>query len=202
MTLSVDQFKKMFPACKNPDAVVTAFNNDAAKYGVTTLDRVRAFLAQTGHESGGFNIMTENLNYSADGLLKVFAKRFNAAEAKAYARQPQKIANRVYGGRMGNGPEASGDGFKFRGRGYIQLTGHDNYQAFATAIGKTLDEVVIYLGTTDGAMESALWFWKKTGLNEVADTKDIVTMTKKINGGVIGIVERQDLYKKATQVIV
>lgn len=166
------------------------------KYEINTLNRIAGFMAQCGHESGDFTIMKENLNYSSQGLLKVFGKYFDATSAEKYAKKPEMIASRVYGSRMGNGPEATGDGFKFRGRGFIQLTGKDNYTAFAKSINKTLDETVVYLETFAGALESACWFWKSRNLNLTCDNDDIVSMTKKINGGTIGLDDRKARYTK------
>jgi putative chitinase len=148
--------------------------------------RIAGFLAQLAHESGGFNFVKENLNYSADGLRKTFAKYFPTDElAKAYARQPEKIANRVYANRMKNGDEASGDGFRFRGRGLIQLTGRDNYTRFAASLGISIDETIEYLETPSGAVASAGWFWDNNGLNQFCDKDDFITLTKRINGGTI-----------------
>ena len=158
--------------------------------------RIAGFLAQIAHESGGFNFVKENLNYSADGLRKTFAKYFPTDElAKAYARQPEKIANRVYANRMKNGDEASGDGFRFRGRGLIQLTGRDNYTRFAQSLGIGIDETIEYLETPSGAVASAGWFWDNNGLNQFCDKDDFITLTKRINGGTIGLADRKHHYE-------
>lgn len=158
--------------------------------------RIAGFLAQLAHESGGFNFVKENLNYSADGLRKTFAKYFPTDElAKAYARQPEKIANRVYANRMKNGDEASGDGFRFRGRGLIQLTGRDNYTRFAQSLGIGIDETIEYLETPSGAVASAGWFWDNNGLNQFCDKDDFITLTKRINGGTIGLADRKHHYE-------
>ena len=160
------------------------------------------FLSQCGHESLDFTVLHENLNYSADRLHAVFPRYFPTVEsAQPYNRQPEKIANKIYGGRMGNGPEDSGDGYKYRGRGAIQLTGHDNYQAFANAIGKSIDDTVAYCETLEGALESACWFWKGRGLNPLADAKDVLNMTKRINGGTIGLDDRQSRFDNAVSVL-
>ena len=161
-------------------------------------NRIAAFLAQIAHESGGFNFVIENLNYSADGLRKVFPKYFPTQElATQYARQPDKIANRVYANRMKNGPESSGDGFKFRGRGLIQLTGRDNYTRFSEALGISLDETIQYLETPNGAVTSAGWFWDNNRLNTYCDKDDFIGLTKRINGGTIGLSDRQHHYEIA-----
>lgn len=160
--------------------------------------RIAAFLAQIAHESGGFNFVIENLNYSADGLRKVFPKYFPTQElATQYARQPDKIANRVYANRMKNGPESSGDGFKFRGRGLIQLTGRDNYTRFSEALGITLEETIQYLETPNGAVTSAGWFWDNNKLNTYCDKDDFIGLTKRINGGTIGLEDRKHHYELA-----
>ena len=164
--------------------------------------RLAAFVAQTAHESGGFNFIKENLNYSADGLLKVFGKYFPTAELAAqYARQPEKIANRVYANRMGNGDENSGDGFKFRGRGLIQLTGRNNYTSLAQSLELTIEDTIVYLETSSGATASAGWFWDNNKLNNYCDNNDFVGLTKRINGGINGLAHRQELYARACEVI-
>ena len=168
------------------------------EYEINTPKRVAAFLAQCGHESGGFVFVSENLNYSASGLMRVFPKYFPTQDlANAYARQPEKIANRVYASRMGNGDEASGDGFRYRGRGLIQLTGKDNYFWFAASLEITPQEAAEYTQTFEGAAQSACWFWETNKLNALADAGDFVTMTKRINGGTIGLADREHHYEIA-----
>ena len=182
---------------KNIDVLFEALQNVLPKYEITTVERVAAFLAQCGHESLDFTVLQENLNYGAKGLLGLFKKYFpTEALAKEYERKPEKIANRIYANRMGNGPEASGDGYAHRGRGAIQLTGKLNYQAFANSIGLTLEDVVHYCETMDGAIESACWFWTKNKLNAIADNKDILLLTKRINGGTHGLDDRRLKTKK------
>jgi putative chitinase len=167
------------------------------------LSNVRAahFFGQVAHETGEFRIFTENLNYSAEGLLKTFGKYFNATTAKAYARKPEMIANRVYGGRMGNGPEASGDGWKFRGRGAIQLTGQDNYEAFSKALSKPEILSNPDIVATDYSFESALhYFNTRAGLWDACDAgvtdRAILAVTKKVNGGTNGLDHREKLTKQ------
>lgn len=203
MKLTKEQFMHVFPNAKDVDELLAAMKEMFPKYDITTPEREASFLAQCGHESGGFRVRTENLNYSAKSLNAVFAKYFVKAgrDAKAYERQPEKIANVVYANRMGNGDTESGDGWKHRGRGYIQLTGHDNYAAFAKSIGKTIDEVIAYLDTVEGALESALWYWSTNGLNKFADSGDIVTMTKRINGGTIGLEDRKKHWYELLEVM-
>lgn len=160
--------------------------------------RIAAFLAQLAHESGGFKFVIENLNYSADGLRKTFSKYFPTQElANQYARQPDKIANRVYANRMRNGDESSGDGFKFRGRGLIQLTGRDNYTRFSQALEISLEETIQYLETPTGAVVSAGWFWDNNKLNAYCDRDDFIGLTKRINGGTIGLEDRKHHYQLA-----
>jgi len=177
-----------------PDSVINQIPGIQEKFAVNTPLRLAHFLAQCGHESGGFRITQENLNYSAKGLQGIFKKYFpSEALALDYAKKPQKIANRVYGGRMGNGNEASGDGYKFRGRGFIQLTGRDNYKAFDDAVEDSILENPD-LVATKYPLASAAWFWNKNKLNQLADKGaaiEVVTMiTKRVNGGTIGLPDR------------
>lgn len=182
-----------------PDAVIAQIPDCAAKFQINTALRLAHFLAQCSHESMGFKATEENLNYSADGLRKTFPKYFPGNTADSYARQPEKIASRVYGGRMGNGNEASKEGYKYRGRGYIQLTGKDNYASF----DKTVDEDILNnpgLVATKYPLLSAGWFWNSRSLNNSADkgaTDAVVTeVTKKVNGGTIGLDERIKRFKE------
>jgi putative chitinase len=176
-----------------PDSVIAAIPDTAAKFNITNVLRLAHFLAQAGHESGQFKATSENLNYSSKGLLGIFPRYFTPALAESYARQPQKIANRVYGGRMGNGVEATGDGFKFRGRGYIQLTGKDNYTQF----DKTVPEDILAnpdLVSGKYALMSAAWFFDKNKLwticDKGADQATVTAVTKRVNGGTIGLPDR------------
>lgn len=189
---SVSALKQCIPQNKNIEQVHSVLRVLLPKYKIDTPKRIAGFLSQCGHESSDFNILQENLNYSAQGLLATFPKYFSdMTTATAYQRQPQRIANRVYGSRMGNGPEASGDGWKYRGRGAIQLTGKNNYSTFAKYINKTLDETVSYLETLSGSVESACWFWSTNNLNALADSADVRAMTRRINGGTHGLEDRQ-----------
>lgn len=183
-----------------PQAVINMIPDTAAKFGINTPLRLAHFLAQCGHESGGFRVTQENLNYSAKGLNGIFRKYFpTEAAANAYARQPQKIANKVYGNRMGNGPESSGEGYKFRGRGYIQLTGKENYTAFGKAIGVDIPSNPDLVSSTY-ALLSAAWFFTKNGLHKIADegsSDQVVTkITKRVNGGTIGLPDRIKHFKE------
>lgn len=183
-----------------PDSVISQIPETAAKFGINTPLRLAHFLAQCGHESGGFRATKENLNYSAKGLVGTFKKYFpTEAVAKLYERQPSKIANKVYGNRMGNGPESSGEGSKFCGRGYIQLTGKENYTAFGKSINEDIlsnpDKVASHY-----ALLSAAWFFSKNGLHKMADegSSDIVVtkITKRVNGGTIGLADRIKHFKE------
>lgn len=154
--------------------------------------RLASFLAQVAHESGGFNAVKEGLNYSVAGLRATFGKYFPTNEmAMNYARKPELIANRVYANRMGNGPEESGDGYKFCGRGLIQLTGRDNYTKFANDLSMSIEETVEYLQTPEGACASAGWFWDNNNLNSYCDRNDFTGLTKRINGGINGLADRK-----------
>lgn len=183
-----------------PDAVIAMIPDTAAKFQINTPLRLAHFLAQCGHESGGFRVTSENLNYSAKGLNGIFKKYFpTEAIAKQYERQPQKIANKVYANRMDNGNEASGDGYKFRGRGYIQLTGRANYTLFGKAIG---EDIANNPDSVSGkyALLSAAWFWSKNGLNKLADggagDAVVTSITKRVNGGTIGLPDRIKHFKE------
>ena len=170
-------------------------------YDITTPKRVAGFLSQIGHESGGLAMLEENLNYKAETLMRVWPKRFPTLEfAQQFARNPQKIANSVYANRMGNGDEASGEGWKYRGRGLKQLTGKDNYRAFSKAIGTDFVADPDLLLQPVNAALSAGWFWSANNLNALADNGDVPGMTKRINGGTIGLEQRQALYAKAMAV--
>jgi putative chitinase len=170
-------------------------------YDINTPRRVAAFVAQCAHESGGFRFLTENLNYRAESLVKTWPRYFNASNADSYARKPERIANRAYANRMGNGDEVSGDGWRFCGRGLIQLTGRSNYQAFADSIETDINDIPNYLATFEGAVQSACWFWETNNLNKWADLGDIVSLTKKINGGTLGLDDRMKHYTHALHVL-
>jgi putative chitinase len=183
-----------------PESVIAQIPDTAAKFQINTPLRLAHFLAQCGHESGGFRATQENLNYSAKGLMGIFRKYFPTQSlAEQYQRNPQKIASKVYGGRMGNGPESTGEGFKFRGRGYIQLTGKENYTAFGKSINEDMtanpDKVA-----THYPLLSAAWFFNKNGLHRMADegaTDSVVTkITRRVNGGTIGLADRIKHFKE------
>lgn len=171
-------------------------------YEINTSKRIAAFLAQCAHESGGFKFLKENLNYKWQSLRKVFPKYFPTDDlAKAYEKKQEMIANRVYASRMGNGDEQSGDGWRYCGRGLIQLTGKNNYQAFADSIETPVEDIPEYLATFEGAVQSACWFWESNNLNQWADRGDIEMLTKRINGGTIGLEDRIKHYNHALHVM-
>jgi putative chitinase len=195
------QLKEMLPNNQYLQNWYDALDSILPEYDINTPQRVAAFLAQCAHESGGFVFLKENLNYKAASLRKVFPKYFpDDAIAAAYANKPEKIANRVYANRMGNGPEESGDGFKYCGRGLIQLTGKDNYTFFAASIDVPVEEASEYLQTFEGAVQSACFFWDQNNLNQWADKGDILTLTKRINGGTIGLEDRIKHYEHALHI--
>ena len=203
--LTLEQLKQLLP--KNP--YVEHWHRALAQllpdYDINTPQRIAAFVAQCAHESGGFTALKENLNYKAVTLRKIFPKYFpDDAIANHYASLPNKqeaIANKVYASRMGNGDESSGDGYRYCGRGLIQLTGKNNYQSFADSLEMNVEDVPEYLATFEGAAQSACWFWESNNLNQWADKGDILTLTKRINGGTIGLDDRIKHYQHALHVL-
>jgi putative chitinase len=210
MNLTISQLRQLLPKNKYVEHWHHALSVLLPDYDIDTPRRVAAFIAQCAHESGGFSVLQENLNYKPQALRRLFSKYFpDDAIAGQYCAKPNKqeaIANRIYANRMGNGDESSGDGYRFRGRGLIQLTGRSNYQNFADSIevdGRPLkiDEVPAYLETFEGAAQSACWFWETNNLNKWADEGDILTLTKRINGGTIGLEDRKKHYEHALHVL-
>jgi putative chitinase len=200
--LTLDQLKQVIPKNQYVSYWHHALEQLLPQYEINTPDRIAAFLAQCAHESGGFVFIKENLNYRWQSLRKVFPKYFPTdALAQQYEKQPQKIANRVYANRMGNGPEESGDGWRFCGRGLIQVTGRDNYSWFAASLQISPEEASEYMETFEGAAQSACWFWESNNLNQWADKRDILTLTKRINGGTIGLEDRQKHYEHCLHVL-
>lgn len=206
--ITLEQFSAMIPKNKDPkswyDAAVPMFK----KYEINTPLRIAGFMAQCGHESADFTLLEENLNYSDKALASVFGRYFGPGkrDPKEYARKPEKIANYVYmdefrskGGQMGNVKE--GDGWRFRGRGIKQLTGRNNYTAFGKSVGMTAEEAAEYVATPKGALESACWFWATNKLEKWADADDNVGLTKKINGGTIGLEDRNKRYAAAKAIL-
>ena len=201
-----DQFQQMFPQNQHAEHWYEALCKILPDYDITTVLRVAAFLGQTAVESAGYTAIQENLNYRPESLIKLFGKHFpgGLAEAQQYCSQPNKqevIANRVYCDRMGNGPESSGDGWKFCGRGLIQLTGRANYTAFGESIDNTPEQVSDFLLTFEVCVQSACWFWESNNLNALADKGDVLGITKKVNGGTLGLEERQQHTAQAHQVL-
>jgi putative chitinase len=205
MELTLEQLKQLLP--KNP--YVNYWHKALAQllpeYNINTPQRIAAFIAQCSHESAGFTALKENLNYRPATLRKIFPKYFPTdALAEAYCSMADKqaaIANRVYANRMGNGPEESGDGYRYCGRGLIQLTGKDNYTWFAASLEISVEDAAEYLQTFEGAAQSACWFWETNNLNQWADAGDILTLTKRINGGTIGLEDRKKHYQHALHVL-
>jgi putative chitinase len=188
--LTKDQLKQMV---KNPyiDHWYEVLEQLLDDYDISTPLRVAHFVAQCAHESGNFVFIKENLNYKAASLQKIFAKYFPTAElAQQYAGRPEQIANRIYANRMGNGDEASGEGWLYHGRGLIQLTGKDNYTFFAGSLDISVTDAAAYMETFEGAAQSACWFWEQNNLNKYADNNDCKGLTRAINGGYIGLDDR------------
>jgi putative chitinase len=205
MNLTLTQLKQLIPNNPYVNHWYDALSQLLPDYEINTPHRIAAFIAQCAHESNNFNAVQENLNYKAASLRKLFGKYFPTDElAQQYAskvNKQQAIANRIYASRMGNGDEASGDGYKYRGRGLIQLTGKSNYQNFADSLEISLEEATEYMSTFEGAAQSACWFWETNNLNKWADAGDIEKMTKIINGGTIGLEDRKKHYQHALHVL-
>ena len=205
MELTKNQLKQIIP--KNPylDHWHQVLCKLLPDYEINTSARIAGFLAQCVHESNGFTALKENLNYKPESLVKIFHKYFPTIElAKEYCARPNKqeaIANRVYANRRGNGDEASGDGYRYCGRGAIQITGKENYTWFAASIEITSEEASEYMQTFEGALQSACWFWETNNLNAIADAGDIVRMTKVINGGDIGLADRTEKFNHIKQIL-
>jgi len=202
MLVSFEQLNEFFEDTDEEiiQQYVEYLNDVMGFYEINNKQRIAMFLAQVGHESGGLRTIKENLNYSADRLKVIFPKYFRGVDPNGYARNPEKIANLVYASRMGNGNEASGDGYRYCGRGLIQLTGKSNYQAFAQDMGWTLEDATAWLAEPEGACWSAGWFWDSRELNQWADKGDVLTVTKKINGGTIGLEDRKSHYEAALEI--
>ena len=204
LNLTLEQLAQIAPTNQNIAEWHEAFCDILPDYDITTPQRLAAFLAQCAHESAEFTAIKENLNYRPASLVSIFHTHFDLATATHSCEQPNKqevIANRVYANRMGNGDEASGDGYRYCGRGLIQLTGKDNYTRYAQSTEQTVEEASEHLTTFEGCVQSAAWFWEANNLNQYADAGDIVTMTKRINGGTIGLDDRTARYQHALQVL-
>lgn len=206
MKITEEQLAAMIPTNKEVAEWCEVLNRELPNYGITTPQRIAGFISQCAHESRDFTALEENLNYSEGALNSVFGRYFGPGKRNAadYARQPEKIANYVYmdefrSSKLGN--IAPGDGWRFRGRGLKQLTGRSNYERFAKDYGMTAEQAAEWLETKGGALASALWFWKANNLNEVADTGNVAALTKKINGGDIGLADRESRYQMAMQAL-
>ena len=203
MNLTDGQIKDLLHGNKDWADWVEPMQKLLPQYEINTPARIAGFIAQCGHESLNFKVLEENLNYSAKGLNAIFPKYFKNAgrDAEKYHRKPQDIANVVYANRMSNGDTESNDGWKFRGRGVIQLTGRSNVTRFGDDIGKRVDETIEYLETKMGALHSACWYWDNRNINRSADDGDIVVMTKLVNGGTIGLEDRRHHYIRAIEIL-
>lgn len=206
--ITLEQFSAMIPSNREPEEWYENVVDMFIKYDIITPLRIAGFMAQCGHESADFTRLEENLNYSENALNSVFGRYFGEGkrDAAEYARNPEKIANYVYQdefrskrGQMGNTEE--GDGWRFRGRGIKQLTGRNNYTAFGETVGMTAEEAAEYIATKKGALESACWFWSTNNIDNYADNDDIVGMSKRINGGTIGLDDRKSRYERAKQIL-
>lgn len=199
--IALTQFKQILATCKQPEVWCDLLNSELPKHGIVSKTQVAAFLAQTAHESSEYNTLSENLNYSGDRLNVVFPKYFKDKDVSKYNRNPEAIANVIYANRMGNGDTASGDGYKFRGRGVLQVTGKANYMKCSEYLFGS-DDVLLndpdMLILPEHALGSALWFWDA---NKLATVTDFILLTKKINGGTIGLEHRQSIYNKALSIL-
>lgn len=199
--ITQEQFKAIFKTCKEPITWCDLLNSELPKHKIVVKEKIAAFIAQTGHESSEYNTLSENLNYSGDRLKVIFPKYFKEKDVSKYHRNPTAIANVVYANRMGNGNEASGEGYKFRGRGVLQVTGKANYMKCSEFLFGN-DDILIddpdLLLLPEHALGSALWFWSA---NKLVEVSDFILLTKKINGGTIGLSHRQEIYNKALSVL-
>ena len=204
LDLTLDQLKQIVPGNPYIEHWHEALCEVLPDYDIDSPKRIAAFLAQCAHESGGFRAIKENLNYRPATLVTLFKKYFDLPTAEHYCSLPNKqeaIANKIYANRMGNGDEASGDGYRYCGRGLIQLTGKDNYTRYAQSTEQSVEEASEHLTTFEGCVQSAAWFWEANNLNQYADSGDILTMTKRINGGTIGLEDRKKHYEHALHVL-
>jgi len=201
MQITQEQLAQFLPGNPYVEHWCEALNKILPDYDISTPVRVAAFLGETYVESAGYTALHENLNYQAASLCRVWPSHFTPDIADQYAHNPEKIANRAYAGRMGNGDEASGDGWKFCGRGLIQVTGRNNYQAFADSLQMNVDDVPAFLQTFEGAVQSACWFWENNNLNALADAGNIKALSVKINGGELGLAEREQQCNRAYQIV-
>lgn len=202
VSVTVSQLSALCPRLLSADRWCDALNKTFVKYDISNRQRVRCFLSQTIYESNYYREFAENLNYSADRLLEVFPTHFDYDQAQQYAHDPIRIASRAYANRMGNGDERSQDGWRYRGRGIIATTGHDNYKAFADSVAMTVQDAATYCETIEGACMSGGYFWKTHGCNALADNDQFTAITVKINGGLNGLADRKALWSTVRSVIV
>jgi len=197
-----DQLQQFLPNNQHVPHWYEALSKVLPDYDITTVQRVASFLGETYVESAGYTAIQENLNYRPETLMKTWPSHFPTMDiANQYGHHPEQIANRAYAGRMGNGPEESGDGWKFCGRGLIQLTGRANYQAFADSISTPIDQLPDFLQTFEGCVQSACWFWEANNLNQYADQGAIDHESRIVNGGTLGLQERRAAYERALQIL-
>jgi putative chitinase len=202
MSFSIQQLAQLIPGNPNTREWFDSFSKYFPEAEINTTERISAFIAECSVESANFTTLKENLNYSGDALFRIWKSHFPTMEiANEYARKPELIANRAYANRMGNGGEETGDGWKFRGKGLIQLTGKNNHMAFAEYANMDIDDVGEYLLTTDGATQSACWFWKKNKLNSYLEKQGIDKVSRVINGGDHGLIERRTKYQFALHIV-
>ena len=201
MPVTVEQLKAIMPNTRHAEDFFRPLNNAMEHVEINTPLRTAMFLAQIAHESQELNRVLENLNYGAPGLLATFKGRFTPAQANDYARQPERIANRAYADKLGNGNEASGDGWRYRGRGLIQVTGKDNYADCARTLNIDLVASPAFLETPEFAAQSAAWYWRKRDINEPADAGDVKEATKRINAKLLGLAERTEFFTRAKQIL-
>lgn len=201
--LTEEKLAEIIPQVRNLSAWYKALQDILPKYKINTKERVVGFLSQCVYESRGFTELEENMNYSAQRLVEVFPNHFANGERNPnkYAHNPSRIANVVYANRLGNGTPDTGDGWSYRGRGIIQLTGKSNYEAFAQAVNRSLNDAVTYIQTPEGAIEAAAWYWDSRHINDYADMQDVVAMTHKVNGGTHGLSEREVLYTNISVIL-
>lgn len=202
MMLTIEKLQEILPDNDYIEEWYPVIVDTLPGFNIDSPERMAAFLSQCSHESGGFKRIVENLNYHGESLRKVFSKYFPTDEiAKQYEHKPEKIANRVYANRMGNGSENSGDGWRYKGRGLIQITGKNNYQSFSDYMEMSIEDIPDYLETFEGALISACWYWEANKLNEFADKEDIKGLTRKINGGYNGLQDRIDKYNEIIEIL-
>jgi putative chitinase len=198
---SEEKLISLLPNAKNHKKWFNELKTLLPQFEINTTKRLAAFISQTSYESIGYTVFKENLNYNANTLLTIWNNKFTPESAQAYSRKQEAIANRVYANRMGNGNEESGDGWKYRGRGLIQITGKDAYNKFASYIGMDLDDTIDYLETTHGVIHVSCWLWKNMNLNDFVDANDMVSLIQRLTHGLIDVDKRIEEYNKMINII-